>query len=431
MKEKYIYPIVITVLSFVTRFFFLGYPNQVVFDETHYGLFASQYLTHTHFFDLHPPLLKLLAALSAYIGGFNPNFDFARIGEVFVDPNFIFLRIVPAIAGFLLPVVIYYLAREIGISRLCAFFAGLIVVFENSLLVQSKFLLIDGALIFFGFASILFYFLFKNHKNKYYLLVSALLLGATISTKWTGLAFLAIILLIELASWIHERKTRHFNNLLVLTLIPILFYMGTFAIHFNLLTKLGPGDAFMSQNFQQKSFLGKFFELNETMFIQNATLTTTHPYSSRWYSWPIMKRPIFYWENGNEKIYSTGNPFIYWLSLLAVLVLFMHTLFRTRFFQSKRHVILFILFGYCINFLPYVILRRISFTYYYLAALIFAILALSIIIDSLKSRRIKIISVITLLILFTLTFLYFAPLTYGFPLSPNSFQNHLWFKTWQ
>jgi dolichyl-phosphate-mannose-protein mannosyltransferase len=35
---------VITVLAFITRFWGIRHPNQVVFDEVHFGKFASYYL---------------------------------------------------------------------------------------------------------------------------------------------------------------------------------------------------------------------------------------------------------------------------------------------------------------------------------------------------------------------------------------------------
>jgi dolichyl-phosphate-mannose--protein O-mannosyl transferase len=78
------------------------------------------------------------------------------------------------------------------------------------------------------------------------------------------------------------------------------------------------------------------------------------------------------------------------------------------------------------------------FLYHYLSALIFAILALAYFIDPAharisgasrqKNRRNIIIGA---LIIAGLAFLYFAPLSYGLPLSPSAFQNRIWLPTWQ
>ena len=38
----------------------LAYPRQVVWDEHHFGKFVNGYLSGAYFFDIHPPLGKLL-----------------------------------------------------------------------------------------------------------------------------------------------------------------------------------------------------------------------------------------------------------------------------------------------------------------------------------------------------------------------------------
>lgn len=66
------------------------------FDEVHFGKFASYYLSRTFFFDVHPPLGKLIFALIGmftnvsfllingllgYSNNFNGSFLFTTIGE--------------------------------------------------------------------------------------------------------------------------------------------------------------------------------------------------------------------------------------------------------------------------------------------------------------------------------------------------------------
>ena len=134
------------------------------------------------------------------------------------------------------------------------------------------------------------------------------------SVKWTGATFLLIILILEIkrlpagkAGW---------KNLLILAVVPFAIYFSLFALHFALLKNPGPGDAFMKQDFQQKPLMAKFLELNAEMYRSNARLTATHPYSTLppagyqkldWYTWPLMMRPIYYWNHGMAKIYSSTS----------------------------------------------------------------------------------------------------------------------------
>lgn len=50
----------ITVAAFATRFYKISEPNHVCWDETHFGKMGSWYINHTFFFDVHPPLGKVV-----------------------------------------------------------------------------------------------------------------------------------------------------------------------------------------------------------------------------------------------------------------------------------------------------------------------------------------------------------------------------------
>ena len=158
---------------------------------------------------------------------------------------------------------------------------AVLVLCDNAILVQSKFILIDIFLLFFGFLS--FYFLFglkihyqvlKNHII--FLALAAIFACLSFSIKWTGLSFLGIVGLFFLMN-----AFKNFNikrvviNLLIITILPFLIYFRIFAVHFSLLTKSGPGDAFMSllfSKFGQINSWNKFIELNQKMYFYNSTL---------------------------------------------------------------------------------------------------------------------------------------------------------------
>src|SRR3990167_5284194 len=151
------YLLFVLALSVVTHFAFFGHPNETVFDEVHFGKFVSGYYTGEYYFDIHPPLGKLMIAGFAKLFDFEPEFNFAEIGKEFPDKKYLALRFLPILAGTLLPLVIFLIALRLGFSRMGAFAAGLLIIFDNALLTQSRLILLDPFLLLFGFTSLLFY----------------------------------------------------------------------------------------------------------------------------------------------------------------------------------------------------------------------------------------------------------------------------------
>src|SRR3989338_7204657 len=192
-------------LSALTHFAFFGHPNQTVFDEVHFGKFISGYFTGQYFFDIHPPLGKLLISGMGYLTGFAPGFSFAKIGETFPNKDYLWLRFLPTLAGTLLPLIIFLLAKELGFSKKASLLAGILIIFENALTVQSRLILLDSFLLLFGFSSLLFYLKYRQTNQVIhtqgstlrrdglkFLILTGLMAGLTASVKWTGFAFFGI-----------------------------------------------------------------------------------------------------------------------------------------------------------------------------------------------------------------------------------------------
>ena len=194
----------------------------------------------------------------------------------------------------------------------------------------------------------------------------------------------------------------------------------------------------MKPDFQNENVFNKFIELNVQMYQSNQRLTTSHPYGSQWYSWPFMTRPIFYWISENSRIYLIGNPIIWWASTVAVILLLLRNFkflilnFQKRIYKTEP-IALILLGGYTLNLLPFVGIKRVMFLYHYLTGLIFAILILVYLIERqndstwLTSKKIF----IALIISSAVAFLYFAPLSYGLPLSPEAYNSRVWLPSWR
>ena len=93
----------ITLLGFFVRLFRIYQPSSVVFDEVHFGGFASKYIKGKFFMDVHPPLAKLLITLAGWVAGFDGEFDFKDIGKDYLEPGvpYVAMRLLPALCGVL------------------------------------------------------------------------------------------------------------------------------------------------------------------------------------------------------------------------------------------------------------------------------------------------------------------------------------------
>ncbi len=449
LTEKYGW-ITLLVLSLMSHFAFFGYPKEVVFDEVHFGKFASDYFTGNFFFDIHPPLAKMLITFFGWIGGYKPGFSFVSIGQNFPDSSFLWLRLLPVLAGVVLPVIIYFLCIKLRFSKTAAFVTGLLIILENSLLVQSRFILLDSLLLMFGFGGILLSLIAREKKLMWLSFISGLSLACAFSIKWTGLTFLFLVCLWELWGGIKNKIAlkEWLVKIISFGIIPVTFYMAIFQIHFHLLSKSGTGDAFLTPAFQgtflgseyagkypAPSFFSKFKELNSVMWSSNSP-ALTHPYGSKWWTWPLMLRPIYYWNHvvsdGLEaKIYLIGNPVLYWGGLLSLYFFVSSLIYQWPKYKTKIEVMAFLGIGYCVNFFPFALITRVMFLYHYFTALIFSILIMVFMIDSIENESLKKKLFSGLVIFSLIFFFFFSPLTYGTPLSEHAQSLRFWFASWR
>ncbi|MEO7617392.1 MAG: phospholipid carrier-dependent glycosyltransferase [Candidatus Saccharibacteria bacterium] len=453
MNSKRIRPELIALIigAIFTRTFQLFQPKAIVFDEVYFKAFAGHYLDGHYFFDIHPPLGKLILAGWAHICGLS--------GVTLATTTALPLRLIPALFGITLIPIVWAIIRNLGGSRKAAFLGGFMVLLDNALIVESRFILTDTILLATGLGAILCYLIARKRSGKAYyayFIASAFLAGASASTKWTGLTSLALIA----GLWLYESHTyfytvKWFGRFALLIITPALLYIGLFAIHFALLPSSGDGDAFMSARFQSTligntnyssnarvSFPAKFVELNHEMYEANKTLTATHPYGSHWYSWPLELRPIYYWQgetlaSGKQgNIYLLGNPAIWWGSLVAMISgLIIYFARRPKRTHAQTKAVLLLVLAYLMNYLPFAAVTRVMFLYHYFFSLVFEIILAVLLWDFISKRsdnerlmRYLYFAIITLITIF---FLYFSPLTYGFPLTTQGLMQHIWIHTWR
>ncbi|OQE31628.1 hypothetical protein PENSTE_c001G05371 [Penicillium steckii] len=265
---------VLTVLAFATRFWRIDYPNEVVFDEVHFGKFASYYLQRMYFFDVHPPFGKLLFAFMGWLIGYDGHFFFENIGDSYIENNvpYLWLRGMPAALGAVTIPVVFLIMWESGYSLPACVLAAGLMVFDNAHVGEDRLILLDSTLVLSMALSILCYVRFYKLRHEAFgrkwwkwLLLTGFCLSCVISTKYVGVfTFVTIGAAVLIDLWnlldINRRQgaidmvtfTKHFiARGVALVVIPFFFYLFWFQVHFAILTRSGPGDEFMSPEFQE------------------------------------------------------------------------------------------------------------------------------------------------------------------------------------
>ncbi|KAL8770565.1 MAG: hypothetical protein Q9203_005136 [Teloschistes exilis] len=265
---------IITSIAFLTRFWGINHPNEVVFDEVHFGKFASYYLQRTYFFDVHPPFGKLLFALMGWFVGYDGHFHFDNIGDSYITNNvpYVAFRAMPALLGALTIPTVFLIMWESGYTLPACIVASGLVLFDNAHIGQTRLILLDATLVFAMSVSVLSYVRFYKLRHAPFsrkwwkwLLLTGVALSCVISTKYVGVfTFLTIGSAVALDLWglldINRKYGalslpefgKHFGaRVFGLIVVPFLFYLFWFQVHFAILYRSGPGDDFMSPEFQE------------------------------------------------------------------------------------------------------------------------------------------------------------------------------------
>lgn len=362
-----------------------------MFDERLFEPYAAAYFTGRFYFDVHPPLGKLLIAGAAKLLGVHA----ATLGQA--DPAVV-LRVLPALAGAALVPLMWLMLRQLGAGRAAAALGATLVLLDNALLVQSRFILLDTMLMAFGVGAITLYLAARVRAGptRFALLAACgVCAGASASVKWTGLAALGLVLLALLTAVASGRRRPSLVVAEAATVIATAaaVYVASFAIHFALLRNSGSGDAWMPPAFQatlrgnprydpaaRQSLLESLVVLNRAMARAHHSIPAAHlAFASKWYTWPLMLRPLHYWTGDAlpagraANIHLFGNPVVWYGALIGMIVAIVVAARAESPLSGHRAATAFLTAGFAINYVPFAFVSRELFIYSYLPALLFAI----------------------------------------------------------
>lgn len=365
LKIKHTHKILFLILLFslITRIINLQNPKEFYFDEV-YHVFTAQEIVRGNssaweywstppkgfaYEWTHPPLAKLFMAASMKVFGLN---SFAwRLPGVFLGVACVYL--------------VFLLTKTLFKSELTSLFASFLFTLDGLPFTLSRIGMNDIYFLFFLLGTILFLL-----KDK--LFWSSLFLGAALATKWTSF-FIIPILFVVWVLYKRNFKLPYFYFLF----IPIVVYFLSYVPFFT-----------SGHNFQE------WWNTQQQMWWYHTQLKATHPYSSPWWSWPILLKPLWAYtgNNNNSNIYFSGNQLIFYAGLISV--------FSSIFFfvKEKRKELYLVIFCYLALFLPWSLSPRIMFLYHYLPVIPFMVILLSFILTKLIEAKYQLVVVIFLLL---------------------------------
>lgn len=454
----------------------LSQPSQLVFDETYYAKdawallnngYESKYIENADAlildgqkdvllnegsFIVHPPVGKWLIAIGESIYGLNP-FGW---------------RIMAALVGIAMVLVIHRVALRLFQHQLAAFLAALFFTIDGMAIVHSRVALLDQFLTFFlllAFACLLadrdmLYRKLQNGEQlrriRPWLILAIIFTALAVATKWSALwfapVFAGFIVFYGLRVRTRLGMLSVWKRVLrddVVPLVPIaLFLVPSIYI-------LSWSGWFLTDNGWMRNAqsdtplpdaLQNLIDYHIAMWNFHVNLTVSHSYSANPWTWPLQIRPTsFFFEsyaNGKNgcssngcaaEVLALGNPLIWWAGTLALV----HQLWRIIRYIDARSVL--ILGFFLAGWMPWLFFQeRTVFGFYTIVLLPAIVLALayslSLILGSpyqIRLGRAKAAAGVGVFVTASvLVSIFFYPIWVGEVIPYTYWQMHMWFSSW-
>jgi len=394
------------------------YMSETYFDEIYYVRTAEQYLKLQWPYEwTHPPLGKLIIATGITVFGYSP-FGWRIMGVVFAT---------------LMIALIYLLGKELFGTWIGAFASAFLFMFSFMNFTMGRMATVDTYVVFFSLASQLFFLIYVKDvlKNGWKasvlpLFLAVLFFALGFSTKWLVLygfaGQLAILLALRLKEVIKLKDIlstkinavfdRPFFTLFAFLALAVLVYFLTYI-----------PDMLAGRT------LANVFELQGSMYQYHSTLTATHPFSSQWWTWPLIQRPVWLFASdlpGNtvSTIAAMGNPAVWWVGA-AFMILVVEAAITRKDFASIFITVLFFS-----QWLPYVLISRVTFLYHFYVNVPFLCLATAYFLNKHWSSKWGKVATIAYFAGVVVIFGLFYPAISGMP-APTSWRDSLkWLGSW-
>ena len=412
------------------------YMGETYFDEIYFVKSAEQYLNLQVPYEwTHPPLGKLIIASGISVFGFNP-FGW---------------RIMGVIAATLMIPLMYILGKKLLGTWIGGFAATFLLVFDFMHFTMARMGTADTYVVFFSLASQLFFLIYLKNvlKNGWKVSVQPLFLAFLFfalgfSVKWVVLYGFAVQIAILLAlrlkevakvkgGWLDKLNTFSdppYATVLGFTLIAVLVYFLTY----------------IPDMLAGRSLI-EVINLQGSMYGYHSTLTATHPFSSPWWSWPLMVSPnahVPLWLFGStlpgdfkSTIVLLGNPLVWWVGFVCVISISAFAVFKIVKAGDKKLgsiglglPVLFIPAFFFFQWVPYILISRVTFIYHFYVNVPFLCLATAYFISKYWSSKWMKIAAVVYFAATVVMFGLFYTVISGTPASESWINSLKWFDSW-
>ena len=384
----------------------ISYLNSSYFDEIYFARTAYDYKEGIEAYEwVHPPLGKMIQAIPVVL--FNTMSPF-------------FYRLMGNIAGILMLLIMYLYGKQIFKTRKLAIFTSLLMFFDTFHFSHTRMGTIDSFLVLFIMLSLYFMYKYINNKGeKYTLLLSGIFFGLSICIKWTaflsGIA-LAIVYFVDLFNNKRKRKKSIIKGFTYFVFIPLIFYITIYLIYPN-------------NQVTYTNSIKNIIIQTEQVYNYHSKLEEPHFFSSKWYTWPLSYKPVWYYTNKTSTtmhgtITSVGNVIIWWVGLLTIPYLIY------KIIKRKNKDAFFILTAILSLWIPYIFIDRVMFLYHFFPVLPFLFLAVAMLFQNMEKKFNNNYIIPIYLVLVILFFVIYFPVISGIPTSNNYINALKLFSSW-
>ncbi|OHT08990.1 Dolichyl-phosphate-mannose-protein mannosyltransferase [Tritrichomonas foetus] len=433
------YIIILTFIALAIRLWVIFHPDGPVFDEVHFGNFTNWYTKSQFFFDIHPPLGKLIMFAFSNLSEYDGNLPFHNTRK-YPDCSYVSLRLTPAIFSALCCPLIYVTVRFSGFGYISAITAATLMVTDTSMATEGRFILSDGMLHFFSclhLAIISFTFSLRLQNRKKFAawhVLTGLSLGAACSCKNTAWGLMGLDAFIYIVNFFPLTKIGIMDYLFeifvygsTLFLLNLFVYLASFYVHFIVLPLSGQGKGYLPENMkaqliplsapnvsimgrriQKPGLLYRSLKLTWIMHSGNMGIRNFHGSQSRPHNWPFLTGiDVGFWGGYGQEIKCHGNVFSYYFAFLGVVLCafpYKHELYM----KGIRFTI-----GWMMCYFPFYLIPRTMYLYHYLIPLMIGCCAYGAILEMILPKKLRGIVAFATWTLAWFGFWLWMPLVYG------------------